>query len=66
MDSATSKQTTEQARQADIRRQIALLQAQLGDAPSDSGPVTDIPVSGQQKRAATSILVPDTPTSQSD
>ncbi|KAI0718404.1 hypothetical protein C8T65DRAFT_763318 [Cerioporus squamosus] len=32
MDSATNKKTTEEERQAEIRRQIALLQAQLGEA----------------------------------
>ena len=62
MDSATSKKVAEEQRQADIRRQIALLQAQLNDgATSDSA--VELPPSPNRKRPSTSILVPDTPSS---
>ncbi|PIL27289.1 hypothetical protein GSI_10436 [Ganoderma sinense ZZ0214-1] len=60
MDSATSKNVAEEQRQADLRRQIALLQAQLNDGAT-SDPVLDLPPSPGRKRPSTSILVPDTP-----
>ena len=62
MDSATSKKAEEEQRQADIRRQIALLQAQLNDGAT-SDPVVGLPPSPSRKRPNTSILVPETPSS---
>ncbi|KAI0746488.1 hypothetical protein C8Q80DRAFT_1219897 [Daedaleopsis nitida] len=57
MDSATNKKITEQERQAEIRKQIALLQAQLHNAPT-----TDFPSSPDRKRPSSTVLVPETPT----
>lgn len=58
MDSATTKKTSEQDKQAEIRRQIALLQAQL-DTGSSS--VHTPPSSPKRKRSNSHLLAPATP-----
>lgn len=58
MDSATTKKTSEQEKQAEIRRQIALLQAQL-DTGSSS--VHTPPSSPKRKRSNSHLLAPATP-----
>ncbi|KAI1798437.1 hypothetical protein LXA43DRAFT_875943 [Ganoderma leucocontextum] len=59
MDSATSKKVAEEQRQAEIRRQIASLQAQLNDGATFES-AAELP-SPNRKRSSTSILVPETP-----
>ncbi|OJT02547.1 DNA replication licensing factor mcm10 [Trametes pubescens] len=58
MDSATTKKTSEQEKQAEIRRQIALLQAQL-DTGSSS--VHTPPSSPKGKMSNSHLLAPATP-----
>ena len=61
MDSATSKKTAEQERQAEIRRQIARLQAQLGSTDHVEDSSEDNP--SKRKAQAANVLVPGTPSS---
>lgn len=63
MDSATSKKSAEEQRQAEIRRQIAALQAQLAPGDASQAPPVEVPSSPQRKRPSSSVLVPDTPSS---
>ncbi|KAI0764823.1 hypothetical protein C8Q74DRAFT_1206105 [Fomes fomentarius] len=63
MDSVTSKSISEQERQAQIRRQIALLQAQLDDGTTSEP--AEAPPSPKRKRPNTNILVPETPSTSS-
>lgn len=64
MDSVTSKSISGQEKQAQIRRQIALLQAQLDDGTTSEPPAVG-PPSPKRKRPNTNILVPETPSSRS-
>ncbi|TFK91893.1 hypothetical protein K466DRAFT_628822 [Polyporus arcularius HHB13444] len=59
MDSLTSKKTTEEERQAEIRRQIALLQAQLGEP--NCAESSDLDNGAKRKRHDANVLVPETP-----
>ncbi|RPD65157.1 hypothetical protein L227DRAFT_590680 [Lentinus tigrinus ALCF2SS1-6] len=59
MDSATSKKTAEQERQAEIRRQIALLQAQLGDTAHTEDSSSEQP--SKRKTQEPHVLIPGTP-----
>ncbi|EJF55303.1 hypothetical protein DICSQDRAFT_176122, partial [Dichomitus squalens LYAD-421 SS1] len=62
MDSATSRKTAEELKQAEIRKQIALLQAQLSnDSTSETALAHQLPSSPKRKRPSTSVLVPETP-----
>ncbi|CDO73927.1 hypothetical protein BN946_scf185016.g84 [Trametes cinnabarina] len=57
MESITGRKITEQEKQEEIRRQIALLQAQL-----DTGPATAVPpASPNRKRSNSHLLAPATP-----
>ncbi|KAI0353346.1 hypothetical protein OH77DRAFT_1483713 [Trametes cingulata] len=60
MNSATTKKLTEQEKQEEIRRQIALLQAQLDPASSGSAAKV-LPLSPQRKRSNSHLLAPATP-----
>ncbi|KAI0363154.1 hypothetical protein BV20DRAFT_1126452 [Pilatotrama ljubarskyi] len=60
MNSATNKKLTEQEKQAEIRRQIALLQAQLETASSGSAETLP-PLSPKRKRSDSHLLAPATP-----
>ena len=63
MDSVSSKKGEDERRQADIRRQIALLQAQLDDGDT-SQPLQET-ASPRRKRPSPSggVLIPETPSS---
>ncbi|KAI0330123.1 hypothetical protein GY45DRAFT_1324208 [Cubamyces sp. BRFM 1775] len=61
MNSITSKKTTEQEKQEEIRRQIAFLQAQLHSANPASGDVPALPSSPKRKRSNSHLLAPATP-----
>ncbi|CCM03479.1 uncharacterized protein FIBRA_05612 [Fibroporia radiculosa] len=61
MESSTSKKAREEQRQAEIRKQISLLQAQLDD-PADVSPVKSGSVmSPKRKRSNSNVQVPATP-----
>ncbi|KAI8970623.1 hypothetical protein BD414DRAFT_470405 [Trametes punicea] len=59
MNSITSKALTEQERQAEIRKQIALLQAQLDVSSTVTSPAP--PSSPKRKRSESQLLAPATP-----
>ncbi|KII90124.1 hypothetical protein PLICRDRAFT_159473 [Plicaturopsis crispa FD-325 SS-3] len=59
MDSASARAAAEQKRQADLRRQIAQLQAELGDQPEPSIPPP--PTSPKRSERQSTLLVPATP-----
>ena len=60
MISSSSRAAEEQKKQAEIRKQIALLQAQLKDSPDDgSGNVSQS--SSKRKQASDTLLAPATP-----
>lgn len=58
MESSSSKKVLEQERQAELRRQIAALQAQLGD-PGNI--VSTPPPSPKRKATSAGLMVPATP-----
>ncbi|KAF9649564.1 hypothetical protein BDM02DRAFT_3268637 [Thelephora ganbajun] len=60
MESHTNRRAEEQHRQAEIRQQIALLQAQLAD-PSDSVTIPQPPRSPKRKVPESMTLAPSTP-----
>ncbi|OSD07685.1 hypothetical protein PYCCODRAFT_1401648 [Trametes coccinea BRFM310] len=60
MDSITNKKLTDQERQEQIRRQIALLQAELDTGPATLVPPT-LPSSPKRKRSNSHLLAPATP-----
>lgn len=60
MESHTTRRAEEQRRQAEIRQQIALLQAQLAD-PSDSIAIPQPPRSPKRKAPESTTLAPATP-----
>ncbi|KAI9068995.1 hypothetical protein FKP32DRAFT_1560581 [Trametes sanguinea] len=60
MESITNKKLTDQERQEQIRRQIALLQAQLDTGPATLVPPT-LPSSPKRKRSNSHLLAPATP-----
>lgn len=57
MDSATSKLAQEARKQEEIKRQIALLQAQLVELPDSS----DLPPRKKQKTEEPTVFEPSTP-----
>jgi hypothetical protein len=58
MDSSSSRQQEEQRKQAEIRKQIAVLQAQLADIPNIATPA---PLSPKRKQGEETCLAPATP-----
>lgn len=60
MDSHTNRRAEEQRKQAEIRQQIALLQAQL-TGPSDSAVIPQPPRSPKRKAPESTTLAPATP-----
>lgn len=60
MESSSSKKALEQEQQAEIRRQIAALQAQLVGS-EESLPA--LPESPKRKEASEHLLAPETPSS---
>ena len=63
MESTRDRKHAEEERQAAIRRQIALLQAQLDDGSQSS---ENPPASPKRKRPNANVLVPETPSKSSD
>ncbi|KAH9896607.1 hypothetical protein C8Q73DRAFT_686215 [Cubamyces lactineus] len=61
MNSITSKKTTEQEKQEEIRRQIAFFQAQLHSANPAGQDVPAPPSSPKRKRSNSHLLAPATP-----
>ncbi|KAH8084898.1 hypothetical protein BXZ70DRAFT_565895 [Cristinia sonorae] len=65
MESTTSRKLNEEEKQAELRRQIAILQAQLKDAPSDLSktqpPTKPYPTSPRRRKPEQNTLAPGTP-----
>ncbi|KAA1474170.1 hypothetical protein DENSPDRAFT_803680 [Dentipellis sp. KUC8613] len=63
MESISSRQIDEERKQAEIRRQIALLQAQLTDSGTQTPDAVPpaAPTSPKRKRSESAVLAPDTP-----
>lgn len=59
MDSSSSRSEEEKRRQAEIRKQIALLQAQLVDIPGEHN--TPSSSSPKQRRPDETLIAPATP-----
>ncbi|OCH85041.1 hypothetical protein OBBRIDRAFT_343267 [Obba rivulosa] len=60
MESSTNRQELERREQAEIRKQIALLQSQLVDLPGDT-PHNPAPGTPKRKKRQASVLAPATP-----
>ncbi|KAI0818905.1 hypothetical protein BC629DRAFT_1636550 [Irpex lacteus] len=58
MDSSTVRRQNEERKQAEIRRQIAALQAQLKEVPAAE---EDVPATPKKRKQQSSILAPGTP-----
>lgn len=62
MESITSKKEVEQRKQAEIRKQIALLQAQLvGGIDDEDKELPPVPSTPKRKQPPVNVLAPSTP-----